>query len=144
LSVSPEVTKVTGIDIDEEAVQWAEREFKTDKIEFIKADFTTHTGLYDTLVCLETIEHLKNLNELIDLVKRCSFEQLIISFPDKKSTHFNKFHFHDFVIQDIVDLFPAYLNYHRFRSGDVQFLLFIKLPANFPSHICRNISDIAK
>jgi 2-polyprenyl-3-methyl-5-hydroxy-6-metoxy-1,4-benzoquinol methylase len=142
ISVNPDVTSVCGIDLDQEAVEWAKNEFASSKIKFINSDFTKHQAKYDTLVCLETIEHIKNLDSIVNLIKKCKFNQLIISFPDKKSTHFNKFHFHDFVVQDVVDLFPEYLNYHGFRSGDVQFLLFMKLPDNAPHHIFRNVREL--
>jgi len=142
VAVNPDVTKVTGVDLDADAVDWAKKEFSSDKIEFISTDVNAVAEKFDTLVCLETIEHLEDLSLVVNLTDRCAIDQLIISFPDKKSTHFNKFHHHDFVIQDILDLFPKYINYYKFRTGDVQFLLFMKLPPNAPSHIFRYISDL--
>jgi SAM-dependent methyltransferase len=142
LSVNPDVTEVYGIDIDTEAIEWANKEFSSEKVTFLNKDVNELNTKFDTLICLETIEHLQELSILTNLVMRCEINQLIISFPDKKSTHFNKFHFHDFVIQDIIDLFPSYINFYRFRTGDVQFLMFMKLPSNAPAHIYRYISDL--
>lgn len=142
IAANPEVSFVTGIDIDEEAVSWAKREFPHPKLKFIVDDISNIDDHYDTLVSLETIEHLKDLSIITDLVKKCSIKQIILSFPDKKSTHFNPFHFHDFVVQEIADLFPSHLIYHSFRHGDVQFLLLIQLPENAPSHIFRNIRNL--
>jgi len=142
VSVNPDVTEIIGIDIDKDAIEWAKKEFSGEKITFINKDINQLKQKFDTLICLETIEHLEDLTILTALVNRCDISQLIISFPDKKSTHFNRFHFHDFVIQDIIDLFPGYINFYRFRTGDVQFLMFIKLPSNAPAHIYRYISDL--
>lgn len=142
LAANPEVSKVTGIDIDEEAVAWAKNEFKHDKIRYMVDDVSNLKENFDTLVSLETIEHLKDISILQKLVKNCSINHLIFSFPDKKSTHFNPFHYHDFVMQEIADLFPGYMIYHSFRTGDVQFVQLIKLPDNAPSHIFRNIKDL--
>ncbi|MDJ1482399.1 class I SAM-dependent methyltransferase [Cytophagaceae bacterium YF14B1] len=142
LAVNPDVSKVIGIDIDEEAVTWAKQEYTHEKIEFLAKDVVSLKEKFDTLVCLETIEHLQDLTIIQKVVENCNFGQLIISFPDKKSTHFNPFHFQDFVLQDIADLFPNYLTYYSFRTGDVQFVLLIKLPESAPSHIFRNIRDL--
>ncbi|MES2848915.1 MAG: class I SAM-dependent methyltransferase [Bacteroidota bacterium] len=142
VSVNPDVEKVVGIDIDKEAIDWANKEFAADKITFLNQDVNEVTENFDTLICLETIEHLPDLSIVTKLVERCDIKQIIVSFPDKKSTHFNKFHYHDFVIQDLLDLFPGYVNYYRFRTGDVQFLMLIQLPKNAPAHIFRYISDL--
>lgn len=142
VSVNPDVQSVVGIDIDKEAIDWAVKEFSADKITFLNKDINEVDEAFDTLICLETIEHLQDVSILTNLVKRCDIKQLIISFPDKKSTHFNKFHYHDFVIQDLLDLFPGYVNYYRYRTGDVQFLMLIQLPPNAPAHIFRYISDL--
>lgn len=142
LAANPEVVQVTGIDIDEEAVTWAKKEFIQPKINFLIDDVNNLNSPFDTLVSLETIEHLKDLSLICELVKRCSIKQLIISFPDKKSTHFNPFHFHDFVVQDIADLFPSHLLFHSFKHGDVQFVLLMELPKDAPTHIYRNIRDL--
>jgi predicted RNA methylase len=142
LSGNPDVTKITGIDIDAEAIQWAKKEFTAPKIEFLQADVQQITGTFDTLVCLETIEHIKDTSIIPKMVERCSIDNLIVTYPDKKSTHFNPFHFHDFVMQDIVDLFPNHIVYHAYRFVDVQTVLLTRKPANAPSFMYRNIKDI--
>ena len=142
ISVNPDVSKITGVDIDAEAIKWAKNEFGGERIDYVEQDIKYLNKKFDTLVCLETIEHIQDISVIAEMIERCSIDQLIFSFPDKKSTHFNEFHFHDFVVQDIIDLFPAYVNYFRFKSGDVQFVLFIKLPKDAPPHIFRYISDL--
>jgi hypothetical protein len=70
-------------------------------------------------VCIETIEHLKNPIELVDLFRRLNVDEAIITYPSRKTTHYNPYHFHDFSIEDIKSLFfPHYevfdqYQYHR-------------------------------
>ena len=142
LAVNPEITSVTGIDADEHAVEWARSNFDHPKIQYRCESIDSLQGEFDTLVCLETIEHLDDVSLIQNLVSRCKFKSLIISFPDKKSTHFNKFHYHDFVMQDLLDMFPDYLLYHQFKFVDVQFVLMVPKPAQAPHHIFRNLHDL--
>lgn len=142
LAVNPEVIHITGLDIDPDAIEWAKSNFSHPKIQYLQGDASKVQQVFDTLVCLETIEHLKDLTLITSLVKRCQFKLMILSFPDKKSTHFNSFHFHDFVMQDILDLFPDYLMFYSFKLTDVQFVLFAPKPLNAPAHIFRNLHDL--
>jgi SAM-dependent methyltransferase len=142
LSFNPEITEIIGVDKDKESIEWASKEFSTPKSKFVCADIENFEVQADTLVSLEAIEHFKDATMLAKLADKTQAQQVIVSFPDKKSTHFNPFHLHDFVIQDVVDLFGNLVCYHNFRLGDVQFLLFLKKPANAPSHIFRNIVDL--
>lgn len=142
VSANPEVSKIVGVDKNSAAVNWAKKEFGGPKIEYRLGEANEVNEKFDVLLCLETIEHLKNTSELSKMVERCEFDEIIVSFPDKKSTHFNSFHFHDFVLQDIADIFSGHIIYHSFRSGDVQFVLLVKKPEKAPSHIFRNIKDL--
>ncbi|MEZ7891940.1 MAG: class I SAM-dependent methyltransferase [Candidatus Wallbacteria bacterium] len=142
LSCNPDVKEIYAVDIDKESIEWAKHEFKHEKITYINSSVETIDKKIDTLVSLETIEHLKDVSIIKNLVKKCNVDNLILCFPDKKSTHFNSFHYHDFTFQDIIDMFPAYLCYHSYKHGDVQFVLMMKLPENAPSHIFRNLKDL--
>jgi len=142
LGVNPEVEKVIGVDKDSEAIAWAKQEYSHPKVEYLDEDINHIHQNFDTLVCLETIEHFDKNQIIQDLIKRCNIKNLIFSFPDKKSTNFNPFHLRDIILQDISDAFPSHLIYHSFRNGDVQFVLMMKLPENAPSHIFRNLRDL--
>lgn len=144
LATNPDVTKVIGIDKSKDAIDWAKKEFLSEKTEFICKDIKDYSPSADTLVALEAIEHFEDKTWLPELAKLTGAQQVIISFPDKKSTHFNPFHLHDFSIQEVLDLFQEFLCYHDFKMGDVQFLLFVKKPANAPAHIFRNLPDLRK
>lgn len=142
LSVNPDVEKVVGIDKDADAIQWANTEFLNNKTEFRCKDIEDIAEKFDTLVSLEAIEHFDDVTLIPRLVERCQIDHVIISYPNKKSTHFNAFHVKDYTIQDILSLMPDYICYHNFAMGDVQFLLFIKKPSKAPSHIFTNILDL--
>ena len=142
LSANPDVEKVVGIDNSEHAIAWAKKEFLTEKTEFRCVDIEKVQEKFDTLVSLEAIEHFEDTSLLPRLAERCDVDTIIISYPNKKSTNFNKYHLHDFSVQDIVDLMDKYLCYHRFMLGDVQFLLFAKKPPKAPSHIFNYLHDL--
>lgn len=142
LSVNPDVEKVVGIDKDATAIEWANTEFLNSKTEFRCKDIEDISEKFDTLVSLEAIEHFEDATLIPRLVERCQIDHVIISYPNKKSTHFNVFHVKDYNIQDILSLMPDYICYHNFAMGDVQFLLFIKKPSKAPSHIFTNIFDL--
>jgi len=142
LAANPEVKSITAVDRDKAAYDWAVQEYSHPKINYKHLKIEDIEGSFDTLVSLETIEHLEDPSILRLIAQKCNIKQVIISFPDKKSTHFNKWHLHDLVVQDVVDIFKKYLLYYSFHRGDVCFLLFMLLPDNAPSHIYRNISDL--
>lgn len=142
LSANPDVERVVGIDKAEDAIAWAKKEFSTEKTEFRCVDIESVQEKFDTLVSLEAIEHFEDTSLLPRLAERCDVDQVIISYPNKKSTHFNKYHRHNFTINDITTLLVHYICYHQIVLGDVQFLLFVRKPINAPSHIYRNILEI--
>lgn len=142
LSVNPDVENVVGIDKDEDAVSWAIKEYSSEKSEFRCVDIENVQEKFDTLVSLEAIEHFEDLSLLPRLAARCDIDNIIISFPNKKSTHFNKYHMHDFSVQDVLSLMENFICYQDFTLGDVHFLLFVKKPKKAPSHIFRNIHDL--
>jgi 2-polyprenyl-3-methyl-5-hydroxy-6-metoxy-1,4-benzoquinol methylase len=117
ISHNPDVKRVTGIDIDEEAIEYAKENFSDKNVKFLNinaleaSDYLKKDGIseIDVLVSLETIEHIEDATlvpTVADLVKA---KTVIVSFPSKKSTHFNPYHCHDFRTQDILDLFTNYI-----------------------------------
>lgn len=142
LSANPDVDHVVGVDKDEAAINWANKEFNADKVDFRCIDIESVTEKFDTLVSLEAIEHFEDTSMIPRLAARCEIDNIIISYPNKKSTHFNPYHVHDFASQDIVRMMSNYICYHAFRMGDVQFLLFTIKPQRSPSHIYHNLLDL--
>jgi 2-polyprenyl-3-methyl-5-hydroxy-6-metoxy-1,4-benzoquinol methylase len=143
LSNNPEITEVIGVDRDEESIAWARRHYATDRCRFEQRDVLTLEGAFDVLVSLETIEHFAEDGLYHRACERYGFSQVILSYPSKKSTHFNPFHVRDLNRQTICSSFSNYVLYHRFSQGDVDFLLFLRKPAAMPSHIVENIVDLA-
>ena len=142
LAGNPEVKYVTAIDIDKGLIEWAKREFWHEKINYVAKDIKLVKGKYDTIVCLETIEHLKDMSVVPRTVERCKINNIILSFPDKKTTHYNNYHFHDLIKQEVIDLFKHHVVYHTVRFVDSQIILMTRLPNNAPHHIFRNIRDL--
>jgi len=115
ISKNPDVKKVYGIDNNITAICWADKHFKNNKIEFVQTDtglFTTGVGFFDkeidTMVCLETIEHIEDKDLVPDTANRLNVKQLLLSFPSKKTTHYNKYHFYDYDTETICKLFNQY------------------------------------
>lgn len=108
ISKNPDVEKVIGVDIDTSAIAWANENYISDRTEFRCQDINTFDEIVDVLVSLETIEHIKETQTIPCLVERLKIPRLFISFPSKKTTHYNKYHFYDFRTEDIQALFPNY------------------------------------
>lgn len=142
LSANPDVDIVVGVDKDIEAIKWADKEFHNAKTDFKCVDIEDVCEKFDTLVSLEAIEHFHDRSIIPRLAKRCDVDNVVLSYPNKKSTNFNPFHVHDFNAQSILDLLTDYLCYHTFVMGDVQFLLFIRKPPRAPGSIFSNIIDL--
>ncbi len=139
---NPDVSSVTGIDADKEAIEWAKQHFSHKKIAYATQDIGTVKKKFDTLVCLETAEHIKDTKLIPALVERCKIDNVIVSFPDKKTTHYNPHHVHDFVKQDIVDMFPSHVLYHMVRFVDSVSILLTRVSKKAPHDLFRNIRDL--
>lgn len=128
LSTNPDVTFTIGLDMSTEAIDYARQEYATDKIEFRVADLREWTSdrSIDLLISVETVEHLADRAVLPQFVDRNQIREVILTYPSKKTTHYNRFHHHDFKLQDILDMFPNFTCYRHFNweyEFDVVFLL---------------------
>lgn len=108
ISKNPDVSGVVGVDIDESAIDWAKENFSNEKIRFERMDISDFNEKVDVLVTLETIEHIKEKGTIPAIAERLQIPRLFVSFPSKKTTHYNKYHYYDFNTQEICDLFPSY------------------------------------
>jgi len=142
LSCNPDVEVVVGVDKDEVAINWAQKEFGSNKTQYKCVDIETISEKFDTLVSLEAIEHFEDVTLIPRLAERCSIDHVLISYPNKKSTNFNPYHVQDFNVQNILDIMSEYVCYHSFVMGDVQFLLFLRKPSKAPRCIFSNILDL--
>ena len=143
LSNNPEITETVGVDQEEQSIAWARKHYATDRCRFEQSDVLAMKGGFDVLVSLETIEHFADDSVYHQACEKYGVSQLVLSYPSKKSTHFNPFHVRDLNRQAVCSSFRDFVLYHRFPQGDVDFLLFLRKPAAMPSHIAENIVDLA-
>lgn len=131
VSKNPDVRLVIGVDSDPDAIVRAQREFAYEKTQFACADLTrfeTKESI-DVLLSIETIEHLADPTALPALAQRLDIPHVIVTFPSKKTTHYNPYHLHDFRTQDLIDLFDEYVLYRRTElNGEVEMLYFALHP----------------
>lgn len=130
LSKNPDVVSITAVDKSEKALEQANNNFKTDKIEFILGEPQSINGIFDVLVCLETIEHLPDPSILSEMVARCNIKEIIISFPNKKTTHYNKYHIWDITQEDILRLFKNFECYKIKEINDSTIMNLVKADRN--------------
>ncbi|BFM40967.1 class I SAM-dependent methyltransferase [Synechocystis sp. LKSZ1] len=128
LSTNPDVTKVIGLDLDKDTIDYAKKEYTTEKTEFYATDLERWvcSEKIDMLISVETIEHIINTSLMPKFVNRNSINHLILTYPSKKTTHYNPFHHHNFNLATILDMFSDFTCYKHFNweyEFDVVFLL---------------------
>jgi 2-polyprenyl-3-methyl-5-hydroxy-6-metoxy-1,4-benzoquinol methylase len=105
VSKNPDVKFIQGYDINLEAIEWANKNFSNDKTEYVSS---IEIKDFDMLLAIEVIEHIKDKSILPDIASKTNIKEIIISYPSKKTTHYNKFHYYDYNTQEIVDLFNGF------------------------------------
>jgi 2-polyprenyl-3-methyl-5-hydroxy-6-metoxy-1,4-benzoquinol methylase len=105
---------VTAVDIDADTIAYCNKRYSSQQIHFVCADVMTYTSpvLFDTIVSLETVEHLKKpglfIQKLQSHLKKDGI--LIISAPVTPSTDGNPHHLADFSATRFKKLFlPGFL-----------------------------------
>ena len=100
---------IQAVDIAADAIEYGKKRYANPSIEFVCADAMAYTDqyLYDTIVSLETIEHLKDpksfIKKLASLLKNDGI--LIVSAPVTPSTDGNPHHLSDFTSRSFRKLF---------------------------------------
>lgn len=128
LATNPDVSHVIGLDAEPDAISFAKEEYASDRIEFHHGNLEhwTCNQPIDLLLSVETIEHLVDPTTLPNFVERNAINHVILTYPSKKTTHYNPYHHHDFKLQEILDLFNHFTCYRHFNweyEFDVVFLL---------------------
>jgi SAM-dependent methyltransferase len=110
LATNPDVTHVTGVDADAESIAHAQLHFASPKITFQHSPLESFTATrpIDLVISVETIEHLKDLSVFSDFLGRNEVPRFFVTYPSKKTSHYNKFHFHDLNLDCVTQLFSAY------------------------------------
>lgn len=127
-------TKVTGVDIDETAVNKAKKIYKSQNLDFkvgTCSSIPLENNSVDVVVSFETIEHHDRHEEMLTEIKRVLKVDgiLIISSPDKKYysddlNYNNPFHVKELYLEDFEILIKRYfsfyqLYYQRYLSGSL-------------------------
>tara|TARA_R110001592_G_scaffold311938_1_gene586971 strand:- start:1083 stop:1655 length:573 start_codon:yes stop_codon:yes gene_type:complete len=133
LQNNPDIEMIVGVDLDQESIDYANQEYKTDKTFFEKCSINDYKAKHNVLVSLETIEHIEDLNAYRDMIYRVDPELVILSFPNKKSTHFNKYHKHDLNSQQIVTLLQKYILVKQLYQHDITIMIFVQKPKKMPN-----------
>ena len=128
LSTNPDVTSVIGLDSDANIISFAQKEYEGDKTRFFNVNIETWVSdqKIDMLFSVETIEHIKDQSTLPDFCDRNNINRVILTYPSKKTTHYNPYHLYDFKLQDILDIFNKFTCYRHFNweyEFDVVFLI---------------------
>jgi 2-polyprenyl-3-methyl-5-hydroxy-6-metoxy-1,4-benzoquinol methylase len=99
--------RVTGIDRCKWAIDFAKENYQNKKINFQTKDFYKQFGQYDTVVCFETVEHLRSIkkteNKVLEWLKPGSF--FVFSVPLNEEPDYNAYHFHQFDLKGAKTLF---------------------------------------
>ena len=110
-------TNVVGIDVDAESIEHARAAYSLENLRFETANATTlplEAGSVDVVVCFETLEHLREHDELIREFKRVLVPNglLVISSPNKaiysdEADYANPHHVRELYFAEFDDLLRA-------------------------------------
>lgn len=102
---------VIGVDIDPDAIAYAQQHYRLSNLSYVCANAETFAGeqRFDTIVSLETIEHLPSPARLVENYSRllASGGQVIASVPITPTLDGNPHHLHDFSKGSFARLFRS-------------------------------------
>ncbi len=128
LSTNPDVTSVIGLDTNTDIISFAQKEYESSKTKFFNVNIGEWVSnqKIDMLFSVETIEHIEDRDILPDFCDRNNINHVILTYPSKKTTHYNPYHLYDFKLQDILNIFHKFTCYRHFNweyEFDVVFLI---------------------
>jgi 2-polyprenyl-3-methyl-5-hydroxy-6-metoxy-1,4-benzoquinol methylase len=128
LSTNPDVKLAIGLDINQDVIDFANQEYSSPKTKFLNADIDNWVSdqKIDMLFSVETIEHIADRSILPRFCDRNNINHVILTYPSKKSTHFNPHHLYDFKLHDIQAIFDKFTCYRHLNwqwEYDVVFLM---------------------
>ncbi len=101
-----------GVDISEEAIQYANEKFVHGETAFICEDILKYSNdeLFMNIVSLETLEHVKDSEKVIEHLWGLLLPggRMIVSAPITPSVDANPFHVHDFTARSFRKLFKRW------------------------------------
>lgn len=110
--------QITGIDIDPEAIAYAQANYQKANLRYLCANAETFAdgAGFDSIVSLETIEHLPSPQRLIENYARLLAKNgvIVASVPTTPTLDGNPHHLHDFSPRSFFALFRR----HGLQSGE--------------------------
>jgi 2-polyprenyl-3-methyl-5-hydroxy-6-metoxy-1,4-benzoquinol methylase len=126
-----EVEEIVAVDVDEETIQYANREYHHQKITFRKGDATAPSlpeelGQFDTILCFETFEHVADEEALLNNLYRMLKPEgtLVLSSPFGRGRGMptsEPFHVHQLSPEEFIALFPQYTKVDIYYQRGITF-----------------------
>jgi SAM-dependent methyltransferase len=120
----PEITAAIGVDICAEAIEYARRCYASDRVAFLAADAYAFSDpdRFDTIVSLETLEHLPDPEAFVDHLagQLRPGGVLVVSVPTTASVDANPHHLHDFTEDSFRRMFSGRKFVERAGLSQVQ------------------------
>ncbi|MFH1598267.1 MAG: class I SAM-dependent methyltransferase [Patescibacteria group bacterium] len=117
-------SQVVGLDISQEAIEYARRKYQNDKLEFIQRDvmdIPSPNDYFDVVVSFETIEHIQNQEGFLKEAKRVLKKDglLIISSPNALVVPpGNIFHVKELAPKEFNNLLSSHFKFKEFFYQD--------------------------
>jgi ubiquinone biosynthesis O-methyltransferase len=89
LLIEQHAREVIGVDVSEEAVTYAKEHYAHERITYLRRDIlalsTDEIGTFDVIVCFETLEHVSDPEQTVDVLARLLAPDgvLVISVPNE-------------------------------------------------------------
>ena len=126
-----EVHEIIGVDVDQETILYANREYNHQKVTYIQGDaldpeLPEKLGLFDTILSFETIEHVQNDQLFMDNLYRMLKPggMLILSSPFGRGRGMptsEPFHVHQLTPKEFEELFTRFSSMEMYYQRGVTF-----------------------
>jgi ubiquinone/menaquinone biosynthesis C-methylase UbiE len=138
--VAQEAKEVFGVDISQEAIDYCEKNYVQDNLQFKQASVDNMPfpdEFFDVIISFETIEHIdeKLQNKFLLEIKRVLKPEgmLIMSSPDKASSsqnEINSFHIHELNKNEFCQLIKSKFKYSRYANQIASYASLIQAENN--------------
>ena len=126
-----EVHEIIGVDVDQETILYANREYNHQKVTYIQGDaldpeLPEKLGLFDTILSFETIEHVQDDQLFMDNLYRILKPggRLILSSPFGRGRGMptsEPFHVHQLTPKEFEELFTRFSSMEMYYQRGVTF-----------------------
>jgi SAM-dependent methyltransferase len=125
--LSENAKEVIGIDINNEAINYCKKNYKSENLSFIRSDvfLLEEDSKYDIAVTFQVIEHIENISEFCDKLKNIVKigGTIFISTPniplDQKIRNRNKYHINEMTYQEFKNILE-----NKFKNVEINGIAF--------------------